>query len=67
MFFLCCHDFQVVANTVLLLAVVTHNRRLVPSRLVTRLIYLSTYWGCIDAYRNSFDVISDEAERLIEE
>ena len=56
-----------VANTVLLLAVVTHNKRLVPSRLVTRVIYLSTYWGTIDAYRNSFDVISDEAERLIEE
>ena len=56
-----------IANTVLLLAVVTNNKMLVPSRLVTRIIYLSTYWGCIDAYRNSFDVLSDEAERLIEE
>lgn len=58
---------QVVANTVLLLAAVTHNKSLVPSSLVTRLVYLSTYWGSIDAYRNSLHVISEEDDRLIEQ
>ena len=56
-----------VANTVLLLAAVTHNKSLVPSSLVTRLVYLSTYWGSIDAYRNSLHVISEEDDRLIEQ
>ena len=47
---------QLVANTVLLVAALTSSRRMLPNPLLTRIFFLSTFWGCIDAYRKTLSL-----------
>ena len=46
---------QIVTNSVLLLGAVTQNKKIIPNRVMTRVFYLSTFWGTIDAYRKKLN------------
>ena len=53
-------SFQIVANSVLLCGTWSRNKKLVPSALVTRIFFFSTFWGIIDSFRKTlnFDELS---------
>ena len=42
---------QFLANLILLIGAALNFKKLIPNVLLTRLCYLSTFWGSIDAYR----------------
>ena len=42
---------QIFSNSILLLGAVMKHKKLVPGSLITRIFYLSTFWGSIDAFR----------------
>ena len=42
---------QFLANLILLIGASLNFKKLIPSVLLTRLFYFSTFWGSIDAYR----------------
>ena len=44
---------QIAANSILLYGAVFRRRNLLPSVLITRLCFLSTFWGVIDGFRKS--------------
>ena len=49
-------SLQIVANSVLLCGTWSRNRKLVPSALVTRIFFFSTFWGIIDSFRKTLDL-----------
>ena len=46
-------SLQIVANSILLGGSWTRRKNLVPSILVTRIFFLSTFWGIIDSFRET--------------
>ena len=46
-------SLQIVANSLLLRGTWTRNKKLVPSSLITRIFFFSTFWGIIDSFRHS--------------
>ena len=44
-------SLQLLANSVLLVGASLNLKKCVPNVLVTRIFYLSTFWGTIDNYR----------------
>ena len=49
-------SLQIVANSVLLYGTWSRNKKLVPSALVTRIFFFSTFWGIIDSFRETLDL-----------
>ena len=45
---------QLIANSILLFGALSRKKQLIPSVLLTRLFYLSTFWGIIDSFRKTF-------------
>ena len=45
--------FQIVANSILLFGTLTKKKQLIPSGLLTRIFFFSTFWGIIDSFRKS--------------
>ena len=56
---------QIFANAVLLMGALMENERWVPSMITTRVCYLSTFWGTIDAYRVSLRNESEEDSHFL--
>ena len=56
---------QIFANAVLLMGALMENERWVPSVITTRVCYLSTFWGTIDAYRASLQNGSEEDSHFL--
>ena len=44
-------SLQFLANIFLMVGAALKMKKLIPNVLMTRIFYLSTFWGCIDAYR----------------
>ena len=57
---------QIVANLILLFGAVIDDKKWIPNNILTRIFYLSTFWGSIDAYRKSL-VLDEMAVFLVEE
>ena len=47
---------QLLANSLLLAGALARRRNLVPGRLTTRVVFLSTFWGTIDSFRKSMNI-----------
>ena len=47
---------QLLANMILLVGASLNFKKLIPNVLVTRIFYLSTFWGSIDAYRKQLNL-----------
>ena len=47
---------QLVANSILLCAAWFRKKKLVPSVLLTRIFFLSTFWGIVDSLRKALTV-----------
>ena len=47
---------QLLANSLLLAGALARRRNLVPGRLTTRVVFLSTFWGTIDSFRKSMSI-----------
>ena len=56
--------FQIVANIILLFGAVIDNKKWIPNNILTRIFYLSTFWGSIDAYRKTL-VLDEMAVFLV--
>ena len=55
---------QIVANIILLFGAVIDDKNWIPNNILTRIFYLSTFWGSIDAYRKTL-VLDEMAVFLV--
>ena len=55
---------QIVANIMLLFGAVIDDKKWIPNNILTRIFYLSTFWGSIDAYRKTL-VLDEMAVFLV--
>ena len=55
---------QIVANIILLFGAVIDDKKWIPNNILTRIFYLSTFWGSIDAYRKTL-VLDEMAVFLV--
>ena len=55
---------QIVAHIILLFGAVIDDKKWIPNNILTRIFYLSTFWGSIDAYRKTL-VLDEMAVFLV--